>query len=210
MDNRAEVRDFLTTRRAKVTPDQAGLPAYGANRRVSGLRREEVAMLAGVSVDYYTRLERGNLAGVSDGVLEALARALLLDEAERTHLFDLARTANSTPSTARGRRRPSGPLRTGVQRILDAMTMAPAYVRNGRLDVLGSNALGRAVFAPMLAPMSGTAARTPNIARFIYLDPAAQAFYQDWEQMARDTVSLLRAQAGHDPYDKALQDLIGE
>ena len=210
MDNRAEVRDFLTTRRAKVTPDQAGLPAYGSNRRVSGLRREEVAMLAGVSVDYYTRLERGNLAGVSDGVLEALARALLLDEAERTHLFDLARTANSTPSTARGRRRPSGPLRTGVQRILDAMTMAPAYVRNGRLDVLGSNALGRAVFAPMLAPMSGTAARTPNIARFIYLDPAAQAFYQDWEQMARDTVSLLRAQAGHDPYDKALQDLIGE
>jgi len=206
MDNRTEIRDFLAGRRAKITPERAGLPAYGANRRVSGLRREEVALLAGVSVDYYTRLERGNLSGVSDSVLEALARALQLDEAERVHLFDLARTANATAATVRGRRRPAGSVRPGVQRILDAMTMAPAYVRNGRLDVLGVNALGRAVFAPLF----GTAARTPNIARFIFLDPAAQAFYVDWEQLAGDTVALLRTEAGHDPYDRALSDLIGE
>jgi transcriptional regulator with XRE-family HTH domain len=206
MDNRAEIRDFLTSRRAKVTPERAGLPAYGSNRRVSGLRREEVAMLAGVSVDYYTRLERGNLSGVSDSVLEALARALQLDEAERAHMFDLARTANATAATVRRRRRPAGTVRPGVQRILDAMTTAPAYVRNGRLDVLGVNALGRAVFAPLFA----TVAATPNIARFIFLDPAAQAFYLDWEDLARDTVALLRGEAGRDPYDRALSDLIGE
>ncbi|WP_433065092.1 helix-turn-helix transcriptional regulator [Dactylosporangium sp. CS-033363] len=206
MESRTEIRDFFTTRRAKVTPGQAGLPDYGGHRRVAGLRREEVALLAGVSVDYYTRLERGNLAGVSDGVLEALARALRLDEAERAHLFDLARTANTTAAGARSRRRPSSRLRPAVQRLLDTMTMAPAYVRNGRLDVLGANALGRAVFAPLFA----TAAATPNIARFIYLDPASQEFYRDWEVLAGDTVALLRAQAGRDPYDRALSDLIGE
>ena len=206
MDSRTEIRDFLTSRRAKITPEQAGLPAYGANRRVAGLRREEVALLAGVSVDYYTRLERGNLGGVSDSVLESLARALQLDEAERAHLFDLARTANTTPGTARSRRRPIQQVRPGVQRILDAMTMAPAYVRNGRLDVLAANQLGRAVFAPLF----DTSARTPNIARFIFLEPAAQDFYVEWESLAGDTVALLRAEAGRDPYDRALSDLIGE
>jgi transcriptional regulator with XRE-family HTH domain len=206
VDNRTEIRDFLTSRRGQITPERAGLPAYGANRRVSGLRREEVAMLAGVSVDYYTRLERGNLSGVSDSVLEALARALQLDEAERVHLLDLARTANATIATARSRRRPSGSLRPAVQHTLDAMTMAPAYVRNGRLDVLGANALGRAVFAPLFS----TAAKTPNLARFIFLDAAAQEFYIDWADLARDTVALLRAEAGRDPYDRALSDLIGE
>jgi transcriptional regulator with XRE-family HTH domain len=206
VDNRTEIRDFLTSRRGQITPERAGLPAYGANRRVSGLRREEVAMLAGVSVDYYTRLERGNLSGVSDSVLEALARALQLDEAERVHLLDLARTANATIATARSRRRPSGSLRPAVQHTLDAMTMAPAYVRNGRLDVLGANALGRAVFAPLFS----AAAKTPNLARFIFLDAAAQEFYVDWEDLARDTVALLRAEAGRDPYDRALSDLIGE
>ena len=97
MDNRVEVREFLTTRRARITPEQAGLPFYGGNRRVTGLRREEAAMLAGVSVDYYTRLERGNLSGVSESVLESLARALRLDDAEREHLYDLARQANAGP-----------------------------------------------------------------------------------------------------------------
>jgi len=207
MDGRAEIRDFLTTRRARITPDRAGLPAYGTNRRVSGLRREEVALLAGVSVDYYTRLERGNLAGVSDGVLDALARALQLDEAERTHLFDLARTANTPDRVARGRRRPSGPIRPELQRLLDAMTMAPAYVRNGRLDVLAANPLGRAVFAPVF---DSTAAAPPNLARFVFLAPAAREFYLDWERHAGDTVALLRAEAGRDPYDRALTDLVGE
>jgi transcriptional regulator with XRE-family HTH domain len=206
VDSRTEIRDFLTTRRAKITPERAGLPAYGGHRRVAGLRREEVALLAGVSVDYYTRLERGNLSGVSDSVLEALTRALQLDEAERVHLFDLARTANTSAATARGRRRPAPQLRPGVQRLLDAMTMAPAYVRNGRLDVLGANQLGRAVFAPLF----DTAARTPNIARFIFLDPAAQGFYIEWDGLAGDTVALLRAEAGRDPYDRSLTDLIGE
>ncbi|MEU4237496.1 helix-turn-helix transcriptional regulator [Actinoplanes sp. NPDC026619] len=206
MDNRAEIRDFLTTRRGRITPERAGLPDYGSRRRVSGLRREEVALLAGVSVDYYTRLERGNLSGVSDSVLEALVRALQLDDAERAHLLDLARTANATVSTVRGRRRPSATIRPGVQFVLDAMTMAPAYVRNGRLDVLGVNALGRAVFAPMFASTAGPA----NIARFIFLDPAAQEFYLDWAELAADTVALLRGEAGRDPYDKKLTDLIGE
>ncbi|KUL38512.1 helix-turn-helix transcriptional regulator [Actinoplanes awajinensis] len=206
MDSRTEIRDFLTTRRAKITPERAGLPDYGGHRRVSGLRREEVAMLAGVSVDYYTRLERGNLSGVSDSVLEALARALQLDEAERVHLFDLARAANTSAAASRGRRRPGSLLRPGVQVLLDAMTMAPAYVRNGRLDVLGANQLGRAVFAPLFA----TAAPVPNLARFIFLDPAAQTFYVGWEQLAADTVALLRAEAGRDPYDRGLTDLIGE
>jgi transcriptional regulator with XRE-family HTH domain len=211
MDNRAEIRDFLTTRRAKITPEQAGLPVYGGNRRVSGLRREELAMLAGVSVDYYTRLERGNLGGVSDSVLEALARALQLDEAERAHLLDLARAANATAATARPSRRPAQHVRQGVQRILDAMATAPAYVRNGRMDVLGANALGRAVFSPLFASAAQPArAVPPNIARFIFLDPASREFYVDWERLAADTVALLRAEAGRDPYDRALTDLVGE
>jgi transcriptional regulator with XRE-family HTH domain len=206
MDHRSEARDFLTTRRARITPERAGLPAYGGNRRVAGLRREEVAMLAGVSVDYYTRLERGNLSGVSESVLEALARALQLDDAERAHLFDLARQANPGPAPAR-RRRKAAPeqVRPGVQRILDGMTMVPAYVRNGRLDVLAANHLGRAVFAPLFEEQA-----QPNIARFLFLDPAAPDFYVDWEQMAGDTVALLRGEAGRDPYDRNLSNLIGE
>jgi hypothetical protein len=204
MDHRSEVRDFLTTRRERITPEKAGLPVYGVHRRVKGLRREEVAMLAGVSVDYYTRLERGNLAGASESVLGALARALQLDEAERHHLFDLARQSNATPGTARPRPRAARHVRPGVQRILDAMTGAPAYVRNGRLDVLSGNALGRAVFAPVFA------GPRPNIARFLFLDPASREFYRDWEVVAGDTVALLRGEAGRDPYDRQLSDLIGE
>jgi transcriptional regulator with XRE-family HTH domain len=147
VDNRSEVREFLASRRARITPAQAGLPAYGGNRRVSGLRREEVALLAGVSVDYYTRLERGSLGGASESVLDALAHALQLDEAERGHLFDLARAANTTPRT---RRRPAPPtIRPAVQRILDAMTSAPAYVRNGRRDILAANRLGYALYSEM-------------------------------------------------------------
>lgn len=205
MDRRSETRDFLTTRRGRLQPEQAGLPLYGGNRRVTGLRREEVALLAGVSVDYYTRLERGNLSGVSESVLEALARALQLDEAERMHLFDLARQANLSSAAARTRRGPSTHVRAPVQRILDAMTV-PAYVRNGRMDVLAVNALGRAVFAPVF---TGTV-RQPNLARFIFLDPAAQDFYLDWAVLAQDIVAVLRGEAGRDPYDRGLSDLIGE
>jgi len=203
MDSRNEIRDFLISRRAKITPEQAGLPAYGGNRRVSGLRREEVAMLTGVSVDYYIRLERGNARGVSDSVLENLVRALHLDDAERAHLYDLVRAANTG---ARAPRPAKQHVRPTVQRLLDAMTMAPAYVRNGRLDILAANRLGQAVFAPVF----DSPAKPVNMARFIFLDPVAPDFYHGWDRHASDTVALLRAEAGRNPTDKALSDLVGE
>jgi transcriptional regulator with XRE-family HTH domain len=204
MDNRDEVREFLASRRARITPEQAGLPQYGGSRRVPGLRRAEVALLAGVSPDYYVRLERGNLTGVSDTVLEAIARALRLDEAERSHLHDLAQAANTTP---RSRRRPTRQqIRPAVQRLLDAMTDAPAFVRNGRLDILAVNTLGQALYAPAFAGPD----RPVNLARFCFLDPAAADFYPTWDDAANTTVALLRTEAGRDPYDKALTDLVGE
>jgi len=204
--NRAEVRGFLITRRAKITPQQAGLTYYGGNRRVPGLRREEVAMLAGVSADYYTRLEKGNLSGVSDSVLEAIAAALRLDEAERLHLFDLARAASISPARAGRRRPPPQQVRPGVQLILDGMTDTPAFVRNGRLDLLAVNTLGRALYSPVFA----SPARPVNLARFRFLDPAARDFYPHYDDSARTTVALLRTEAGRDPFSKPLTDLIGE
>jgi transcriptional regulator with XRE-family HTH domain len=204
MDNGNEMRDFLISRRAKITPDQAGLPAYGGNRRVAGLRREEVAILAGVSIDYYTRLERGRATGVSDSVLESIARALELDEAERAHLFDLARAADR--SAPRAPRRPSPQqVRPSVRRILDSMG-APAYVRNARLDILAANRLGAALLAPVLS----SPAQPANNARFMFLDPGASGFYTDWERQAQDVVAMLRTEAGRSPHDKALSNLIGE
>jgi transcriptional regulator with XRE-family HTH domain len=204
MDTRSEVREFLVSRRAKITPEQAGLPAYGGKRRVPGLRREEVALLAGVSIDYYVRMERGNLGGVSETVLDALARALQLDEAERAHLFDLARAA-STPARPR-RRTPQQRVRPSVQRVLDAMTGAAAYVRNGRLDVLAANRLGAALYAPVLDGRE----LPVNLARFMFLDPRAIDFYVDWEGISGDVVAILRGEAGRDPYDRNLSDLVGE
>lgn len=203
MDHRAEIRDFLTTRRARIKPEEAGLPVFGGSRRVPGLRREEAAMLAGVSVDYYIRLERGNLSGVSDSVLEALARALRLDDAERDHLYDLARQANHGRRTRRGA---TGRIRPQLQHLLDAMTDAPAYVRNARLDVLATNHVWRAVFAPIV----GSASARGNMARFLFLDPASHEFYRDWERIAEDIVALLRSEAGRHPYDRELTDLVGE
>ncbi len=204
VDDRNEIRQFLASRRARITPQQAGLPAYGGNRRVSGLRREEVALLAGVSVDYYTRLERGNLGGVSESVLDALARALQLDEAERAHLFDLARAASTT---ARPRRRAAQQrVRPGVQRILDAMNDAPADVRNGRRDILAANRLGYALYSDMYTDP----ARPANVARFVFLSPRARAFFPDWEGAANDIVANLRTEAGRNPYDRGLSDLVGE
>ena len=204
VDNRNEIREFLASRRARITPGQAGLPIYGSNRRVAGLRREEVAMLAGVSVDYYTRLERGNLGRVSEGVLDALARALQLDEAEREHLFDLARAANPT---ARPRRRPAPQrVRPGVQRILEAITDVPADLRNGRRDILAANRLGYALYSELyIDPV-----RPANVARFVFLSPRAREFFPDWESTANDLVANLHAEAGRNAHDRALQDLVGE
>jgi transcriptional regulator with XRE-family HTH domain len=203
--NRADVRDFLVTRRARITPQQAGLTFYGGNRRVPGLRREEVAMLAGVSADYYTRLEKGNLTGVSDTVLEAIAGALQLSEAERLHLLDLARAANTSPARAARRKVPQQ-LRPSARLILDGMTDVPAFVRNGRLDVLAANPLGRALYAPAFAASGPDV----NLARFRFLDPAARDFYPDFAESARTTVELLRTEAGRDPFNTSLTGLIGE
>lgn len=203
MDNRDEVRDFLTTRRARITPGQAGLPDYGGKRRVPGLRRTEVAVLAGVSVEYYTQLERGNLAGASESVLQALARALQLDEAERAHLLDLAR---ATSSPARGGRRASHPkIRPSIYRILDALA-APAYIRDDRMDILAANPLCYALYAGILTPQ----ALPLNLARFVFLDPRAPEFFVKWDAVADDTVAALRTEAGRSPRDRNLTDLVGE
>ncbi len=203
MDSRSEIKEFLASRRARVTPEQAAIPLYGRNRRVKGLRREEVALLAGVGVDYYVRMERGNLRGVSEQVLDALARALQLDEAERAHLFDLARAANAGPAARRhtGAQR----VRPSVQRILDVV-VAPAWVRNARHDLLAANRLGYALYSELLSdPIS-----PPNNARYVFLNPRSKEFFVDWERAAGDIVAMLRSEAGRNPYDKALTDLIGE
>jgi transcriptional regulator with XRE-family HTH domain len=207
MDSRSDIREFLTTRRARLTPEQAGLPNFGGRRRVPGLRREEVALLAGMSVEYYIRLERGNATGVSEAVLEGISRALQLDDAERTHLYDLVRVANAGVRPQR-RRGPAGAqqVRPGVQQMLDAMTSVPAVVQNGRLDIVASNRIGLALFSEMYAQPQ----RPANFARFVFLDPRARAFYHDWEDAAQQTMALLRAEAGRTPYDRVLSDLVGE
>jgi len=205
IDLRAEIRDFLSTRRARITPEQAGLPAYGANRRVKGLRREEVAMLAGVSVDYYIRMERGSLAGASDSVLDALAEALRLDDAERTHLFALAQESGAR-STRRKRTAPAS-VRPAIQQVLDAMTNAPAWVRNGRHDIVAMNQLARALYSPVLADPR----RPANTTRFVYLQPeVAEEFFVDYNKIAKDAAAKLRLEAGRNPHDKALIELVGE
>jgi transcriptional regulator with XRE-family HTH domain len=202
VDAAYDIAEFLTTRRAKITPEQAGLPSYG-KRRVPGLRREEVASLAGMSVEYYRRLERGSVSGVSELVLEGLARALQLDDAERTHLFDLVRAAN--PVVPKRSRPVKQQIRPVVQRILDQVT-APATVRNTRLDYVGANALGRALYAPVFDSRE----QPVNSARFTFLDPAAADFYPDWERVATELVAHLRSEAGRNPFDRQLTDLIGE
>ena len=203
---RAQIREFLSTRRARITPEQAGLPTYGDDRRrVPGLRREEAALLVGVSPQYYIRLERGDATGVSESVIDGIAHGLRLDDAERAHLLDLLRTAGA-PARAM-KRRPPAPtrVRPTIQRLLEAMPTVPAVVLNGRLDVLAANPLGRALFSPWY-----DTDQPVNNARLVFLDPAATSLFRDWQTVANDTVALLRAEAGRSPYDRALSDLIGE
>jgi transcriptional regulator with XRE-family HTH domain len=207
MDNRADVREFLMSRRAKVTPDDAGI--VGApNRRVPGLRRSEVAALAGVSVEYYAKLERGAIGGASASVLDSVAGALQLDDTERAHLLDLARAADGIPPSGRARRRAarSSTPRPSLQWALSAITDGVAFVRDQHQDLLATNALGRAFYSPVI----GDGGRTPNLARFQFLDPAAREFYPDWDRFAEMCVAIMRAEAGRDPHDKGLQDLVGE
>ncbi|MBK3381747.1 helix-turn-helix transcriptional regulator [Streptomyces sp. DEF147AK] len=207
MDNRAEVREFLTSRRSRISPERAGLPA-GPRRRVPGLRRSEVAALADVSVEYYAKLERGHLAGVSPAVLEAVARALQLDDAEREHLLNLARAADGSDALARPRRRTTRqwPPHRSLQWTLDAVTGGPAFVRHGRMDVLAANPLARAFYADVYADPHNQA----NLARFNFLDPASRRFYPDWDLAADVAVAILRTEAGRNPHDKELHDLVGE
>ncbi|MEK0099921.1 helix-turn-helix transcriptional regulator [Streptomyces sp. A475] len=208
MDNRQEVREFLTSRRAKITPEQAGMPA-GSRRRVPGLRRSEVAALADVSVEYYAKLERGNLSGVSPAVLEAVARALQLDDAERAHLLQLAQTADGSDALTRPRRRRAKDQWTphrSLQWTLDAITAGPAFVRNGRMDLLAANQLARAFYCDVY----DSALSQRNLARFNFLDPASRRFYPDWDTFADTCVALLRTEAGRNPHDKDLHDLVGE
>jgi transcriptional regulator with XRE-family HTH domain len=213
VDRKVQIREFLISRRAKISPERAGIPTYGQLRRVPGLRREEVAQLAGVSTDYYTRLERGTARGVSDSILDAVASALQLDPAERAHLMDLARM-----STAPSRRTPQRPaqqrVRPGVLRLLDGMTQVVALVQNGRCDILAANLLGRAlyadVFASHVSPAQNTADTLPNQARYLFLDSGAGDLYPDWRSIAASTVAMLRTETGRNPQDRALNELIGE
>jgi transcriptional regulator with XRE-family HTH domain len=204
MDSPHEMREFLVSRRARLTPEQAGLPNFGGRRRVAGLRREEVALIAGISVEYYTRLERGNATGISDSVLEGVSRALQLDEAEHTHLHNLARarttaSTRSTPSRA-------NPVTPGLQQFLDAMTNVPAIIQNGRLNIVATNRLGAALYSELyLDPQLPV-----NFGRFVFLNPRAHTFYRDWDDAAVQTVAILRAAAGRTPQDRQLSNLVGE
>ncbi|HEY6887106.1 MAG TPA: helix-turn-helix transcriptional regulator [Solirubrobacter sp.] len=189
----AELGDFLRTRRARLQPHDVGLPDYG-RRRVPGLRREELAQLAGVSVDYYVRLEQGRDIQPSDSVLDAIATALRLDDAERAHLFTLVRPRK------RARRRPAERVRPGVQRLLDRIEF-PAFVLGRRMDVLAYNALGAALFGGFIER---------NAMRAIFLDEGSRTLYADWEQVAAESVAYLRLSAGEDPDDAELVELIGE
>ncbi|GAA1167625.1 MULTISPECIES: helix-turn-helix transcriptional regulator [Streptomyces violaceusniger group] len=207
MDHRAEAREFLTSRRAKITPEQAGLPT-GSRRRVPGLRRSEVAALADMSVEYYAKLERGSLAGASPAVLEAVARALQLDDAERAHLLHLAQAADGSDALTRPWRRTARQwtLHRSLQWTLDAITAGPAVVSNGRMDILAANPLARAFYTDLFA----NADNQRNLARFNFLDPASRRFYPDWELFGDMAVAILRREAGRDAHDKDLQDLVGE
>lgn len=201
MSRKDDIRDFLISRRANITPEQAGLPAGSSERRVPGLRREEVAILAGVSPDYYTKLERGStkLRTASDSVLDAIARALRLTDIEREHLYDLARgTAGSRPTAPI----PAG-LRTSMQRVLDSMTV-PALAYNTRQDMIAANLLGRAMFFQMFE------SDKPNLARFTFLDPRAREFFADWPRACALTAAMLRFEAGRDPLNAEMTALIGE
>lgn len=203
VNSSSDLRDFLVSRRARLTPADAGVEPFGGARRVHGLRREEVAFLAGVSIDYYTRLERGRVQNVSDEVLDAVARALRLDEVERDHLSNLARARRPTRTRA-GRSMPTR-VPAGLQAVVDSMSV-PAFVQNGRMDFLAANRLGWALY-----PFADTAGDRPfNASRFQFLDSRAPDFYRDFDLAVRNNVAMLRAAAGRDPHEPGLVQLVGE
>jgi transcriptional regulator with XRE-family HTH domain len=205
VDIAKDIKEFLMTRRARIGPQQVGL-APGRRRRVPGLRREEVAQLAGVSIEYYTQIERGHVAGVSDDVLHAVARALRLTDDETTHFFDLARAAIGSRAMSRVKRGTSQTVPDGVQALIDDMATSPAIVMTGSLDILAANPLGRGLYAPMFDRATGV----PNIARFIFFDSYAERLFPQWEMMADEAVALLQAEAARSPHSPAITQLIGE
>lgn len=207
MDATDAITEFLTTRRAKLTPAQVGLPDFGGRRRVPGLRREEVALVAGMSAEYYKRLERGNATGVSEAVIDGVSRALQLDDAEHAHLHDLIRSANAGGHPQPRRRTPRGSQITeSLRQTIDAMSTVPVYVQNGRLDAVAANRLGRALYSELFDDSRPPA----NAARFMFLDARAPSFYREWESQTRQIVAVLRAEAGRSPHDRQLSDLVGE
>ena len=202
MDAKREISEFLRTRRARLTPEEAGIQTYGLNRKVQGLRREEVALLAGVSVDYYTRIERGNIAGASPSVLDAVARALQLTDVEREHLYRLSALSVT--------RRPQGfgghTLKPHHLTILNAITEMPAYIGNTRMDILHTNYLGGALYTPVAeSPVAGM-----NLARYVFLDPSSAQFFPNWTKIAEDSAASLRVSAARFPNEPELNQLIGE
>ncbi len=204
MTAKDEVREFLVSRRAKVTPEMVGLPDVGA-RRVPGLRRGEVAVLAGVSVEYYTKLERGDLRGVSDEVLEAIATALRFTEAEHQHLFDLARTANAG-ARARKRTAPRNGVRPSLLHLLDSITDGAAVLGDRRSGIVATNSLARAMYDPLYKSMGDEV----NYARYLFFNSESRTFYRDWDEIAESAVASLRTVAGRNPFDKSVSDLVGE
>jgi transcriptional regulator with XRE-family HTH domain len=204
MDTRHEVQEFLTALRGRISPEKAGLTTFGGERRVPGLRREEVAQLAGVSTAYYTRMERGDLGGVSESVLFALVNALQLNDAESEHLFDLARSATGTrrPSRVKADAR----LSPQLAQLMETMRDVPVVALSKLGDPLGSNPLGRALFTHLFPPE----ASPMNTARYLFLDPRSRSFYPDWDAVARESVSAMRLLAGRDPSDRQLAALVGE
>lgn len=204
MDVSREVQQFLTQARARLSPADVGIPELGDDRRVPGLRREEVALLAGVSITYYTRIERGRLKGVSGHVLKAIVRALRMSDPEAQHLFNLAR-ADSGGDRAVERNSQTA-LGVRVQRLITSMSDVPALALGRLGDPIGGNPLGRALF-PHLFPEGEPVV---NHARYVFLDDRSRVFYVDWERSARRVVSVLRLLAGQDPSDRAVMALIGE
>ncbi|SKF99203.1 putative DNA-binding protein [Mycobacteroides abscessus subsp. massiliense] len=205
MDIAKDIREFLMTRRARLRPEDAGLP-FGHRRRVPGLRREEVAQLSGVSTEYYTKIERGKLAGVSDEVLNAVARALRLTDDETAHFFNLARAAAATRIGAATRRTNQHTVPDGMQALMDSMHDAPAIVMTGCLDILAANPLGRALYAPVFERATGI----PNLAPFIFFAPAADHLFPQWKATADEAVGLLRAEAARSPQSPAITQIVGE
>ncbi|MFF9760750.1 helix-turn-helix transcriptional regulator [Streptomyces caelestis] len=207
MDRRSPLGEFLRARRARLSPDDVGLPRYGDRRRVPGLRREEVAMLAGVSAGYYTRLEQGQPVNASAEVLDAIATALRLTRAEREHLHVL--------STTRHRTRPATPrtehASADLRALLTTMDHVPALVVGRRNDVLAWNAAGHALLAGHLDPASPDGPDTrPNLSRLVFLDAPTRALYRDWPAKARAVVGNLRNLTARDPKDARLAALLGE